>query len=302
MYFNKFPKILLDATDNDGITSGVVKAVDILRRVGFNSDDDLSGSYYFVDYDILDTDTPESISKELYGSAEYHWVVLIFNNIFDTFFEWPLSVRKLEKMVTYKYNGIDLYLDDDGISGSFLKDDTLIKHSGTGVTGWSCLVKDYDPVYHRININSTNNTFSVDDTIRAYNGTGGTNIENDYVGEATIKRIVADEMQSLHHFENSGDKFEGYDDIGGGADTSKVWIDPLSQYAPNGAGQVSIGPAGITYGKSLLYSYIMSGSSDYVKTNLDYEIDKNESKRTISLLKPEFLNQVVREFKALIKR
>ena len=84
-----------------GPTSGAVVSTDILRRVGFKSSGK-TGSSHFLDYSIKDSDSPESIADELYGSSEYHWVVMLFNNKFDTFFEWPLSARKFEKYITKK--------------------------------------------------------------------------------------------------------------------------------------------------------------------------------------------------------
>ena len=299
MYFKNFPKVILDAAT--GPTAGAVIATDILRRVGFNSKGQ-TGSYYFVDYDVQDHDTPESIADVLYGSPEYHWVVLLFNNMFDGFFDWPLNARRFEKHKTNKYEGISLFLDTEGKTGSFNFNDTVTKHSGTGVTGWNCIVKNYDPVLHKLTVVGTTagNDFSVNDTVRAYNSTGGTNINTSYVAEATIKRVVTDSVQALHHFEHSGSTFDGYADVGGGYQTSVVWLDPLSKY--DGITQVSLGSGGVTFGETLLHAYTFNGSNNYVKTNYDYELKNNESKRQISLLKPEFLDQVNREFKVLIRR
>jgi hypothetical protein len=37
------------------------------------------------------------------------------------------------------------------------------------------------------------------------------------------------------------------------------------------------------------------------KTYYDYEMEENESKREITLLKPEFVSQIEKEFKKIIK-
>ena len=63
-----------------------------------------------------------------------------------------------------------------------------------------------------------------------------------------------------------------------------------------------MGSGGVTYGETLLYSYVESGSSTYVVTDVKNEENKNEEKRKISLLNPTFLDQVVKEFKTLINR
>ena len=141
--------------------------------------------------------------------------------------------------------------------------------------------------------------FSVDDTIKSYNASGGTLVSQN-VGESTVRKVITESSQSLHHFENSGSTFSGYDDVGGGYETTKIWLDPLSKY--NGTTQISMGSGGVTYGETLLYSYVESGSSTYVVTDVKNEENKNEEKRKISLLNPTFLDQVVKEFKTLINR
>jgi len=296
MYFKNFPKILLDGTT--GPTGGSVLAVDILRRVGF-SNAGITASEYFVDYNINDADTPETISDRMYGSSNYHWVVMMFNNKFDVFFEWPLSIRKFEKYMAKKYDGITLFFGE-GVSGGFLPNDTLVKSDGTGITGWGGLVKDYDPILNKLTLTGVDSKyeFSVNDTVKAYNATGGVELDKN-VGEATVKRIVTDSKLALHHFENSGSSTDGYGDVGGGYSTSKVWLDPLSKYT--GTEQTSMGSGGITFAHTLLYNYTYNSSSNYVKTNYDYESQLNEDKRKISLLNPAYLPQVIREFKSLIR-
>jgi len=297
MYFKNFPRVILDGST--GATGSSVIAVDILRRVGFNNTGK-TGSEFFVEYNIGDTETPESIANHIYGSPEYHWVVLMFNDKFDAFFEWPLSVRKFEKYMTKKYQGITLFFAD-GVTGSFLPNDTLVKTSGTGLTGWGGLVDEYDPTLNKLTITGVGSgyEFSADDLVKSYNATGGTLLTQN-VGEAVVKRIVTDSSQALHHFETSGSTFDGYDDIGGGSQTAKIRLDPLSKY--NGITQVSMGSGGVTFGNTLLYGYTYNSSSNYVKTNYDYETEQNEDKRKISLLNPTHLDQVIREFKSLISK
>ena len=295
MYFKNFPKILLDGTT--GPTGGTRMAVDILRRVAFQSEG-ITASSFFVDYNINDGDTPESIADTLYGSSEYHWVVMMFNNKFDNFFDWPMSVRKFEKYMTKKYDGITLFFGEN-VTGGFLENDTLVKTDGTGVTGWGGLVKSYDPVLNKLTVTGVGPgfNFSEDDVVKSYNATGGTLLSQN-VGEAVVKRIVTDSAQALHHFENSGATLAGYDDVGGGYETSVVWLDPLSKYS--GVTQISMGSGGVTFGNTLLYGYTYNSSSSYVKTNYDYEEKKNEDKRKISLLNPTYLDKVVKEFKTMI--
>tara|TARA_Y100001938_G_C8070270_1_gene422657 strand:+ start:326 stop:1237 length:912 start_codon:yes stop_codon:yes gene_type:complete len=303
MYFKNFPKLAIES--GTGTTSGANIATDILRRVGFNNEG-VTASNHFIKYNISDWETPESISDNLYGSPEYHWVVMMFNNKHDIFFEWPLSSRKFEKYITKKYDGVTLFLDGytgatNGISGSISINDTMVKTAGAGVTGWGGLVSSYDPVHQSVRLTGIGSgyEFSEGDLVKTFNATGGVLLENSQ-GEATVRRIVTDSTQAVHHFETAGSTWAGYDDVGGGEETSKIRIDPLVQY--DGTGLTSMGSGGITFGSTVLYGYIYNDSSNYVKTNYDYELEENENKRIISLLNPEYLTQVVNEFKELIKR
>jgi len=302
MYFKNFPKIILDGAT--GATGSSVMAVDILRRVAFSAGGK-TGSEFFIDYYVRDEDTPESVSEKIYGSPDFHWVVMLFNDKFDSFFEWPMGVNKFEKYITKKYPGVTLFLGSSGgtygVTGSFAKNDTVIKVDGTGTTGWGGLVKDFDPVLNKITITGlvSGEEFSVDDTVKSYNASGGTLVSQN-VGEATVRKVITSSFESLNHFENSGSTFSGYDDVGGGYQTTTTWLDPLSKY--DGTTQLSMGSGGVTYGQTLLYSYVEGGSSTYVVTDLQDERNNNEGKRLISLLNPVFLDQAVKEFKTLINK
>ncbi len=60
-------------------------------------------SSLFYPYDIQDGDTPEIIASKYYGSPEKHWIVLMFNDIIDPQYDWPLNQRTLIKYINDKY-------------------------------------------------------------------------------------------------------------------------------------------------------------------------------------------------------
>ena len=300
MYFRNFPRILLDT--GTGATAGTRIAVDTLKRVGFSSSG-ITGSEYFRNYTIKESDTPESIADQLYGSSEYHWVLLMFNDILNPLFEWPLTRSKFTKTLEKKYQGVSLFVD--GVSGTFNRNDTAVMTSLSGgvdgTTGFSSLISEYDPTLHKIVVTDIElgYNFTKGDEIQSFNSSGGTAWSN-HIGSATIKRIVTDSKEAMHHFETSGSVTAGYNDFGGGTGTSVVWLDPLSKY--DGTTQLSLGSGGVTYGNTLLYGYIFNDSSSYVKTNYQYEDKINEDRRTISVLDPQHLPEVIGSFKQLIKQ
>ena len=98
MYFNDFPTIDYDCT-GDGITE---KIQDITTRVAVRKWIREIGPI-FSKYDVSDGETPEMVAATVYGNVNNHWVVLIFNQITNTYYGWPLSRRKFDAFVNNKY-------------------------------------------------------------------------------------------------------------------------------------------------------------------------------------------------------
>lgn len=301
MYFKNFPSLVYN--EHDGITSGVRVATDILTRVAFTSEG-ITGSEHFINYIVKDQDTPETVAYSVYGSAEYHWLVLLFNNIFNPFFEWPMSSSRFEKHLQTKYAGVSLFMRSvAGVSGTFRYNDTVVlTNESSGATALG-RVTSYDPTLSKVTITDITPQGTVLDSswndadIKAYNATGGAELTNN-TGEGTIERLVLDSTAALHHFETSGSVTAGYNDVGGGTGTSTLILDPLSKY--DGITQVGLNEgAGIT--QTLLYAYTNSSSDAYVVTNRDYENSVNETNRTIKLIMPELLPTVIQNFKSLVK-
>ena len=98
-YFNFFPTTPYtnsnDSTAYDTVTN-------IISRFAFE-DSLKQNSSIFYPYTIQDGDTPEMIASKYYGSPEKHWIVLMFNNIIDPQYDWPLDQRTLMKYINDKY-------------------------------------------------------------------------------------------------------------------------------------------------------------------------------------------------------
>jgi hypothetical protein len=95
-YFSKFPKLVYS---KDGISTLVT---DIITRITTVRGTINNTSLYY-EYSIQDGDTPEMIASKYYGDAELHWIVLIFNNIVDPFYDWPMTYSQFIDYLTDKY-------------------------------------------------------------------------------------------------------------------------------------------------------------------------------------------------------
>ena len=98
MYFNNFPTINYDCTGN-GTTETIQ---DITTRIAVRKWIREIGPL-FAKYDVADAETPEMVASTVYGSVYDHWVVLLFNEITNTYYGWPLSRRDFYAFVDDKY-------------------------------------------------------------------------------------------------------------------------------------------------------------------------------------------------------
>jgi hypothetical protein len=95
MYFKKMPKILYPTKNGQIITK------DIFRRVALNGKETTKAA--LNTYYINDGDTPENVAYNFYGSAEYHWIILIANKIINVSTEWPKNSSDIFAYVEDKY-------------------------------------------------------------------------------------------------------------------------------------------------------------------------------------------------------
>ena len=99
MYFQKFPVVLYTNTEN-----GDPKLVThLLKRVGVREPIKTNGPI-FSKYIVRGGETPESLAFDFYGDAELHWVILLFNDIYDRYHQWPMNHRQFLACVTEKYD------------------------------------------------------------------------------------------------------------------------------------------------------------------------------------------------------
>ena len=214
-FFNYFPKTLY--TSNN-LTAGVDTVTNIIARFGFESTLKNNSSAFYK-YNIQESDTPEIIASKYYDNPERHWIVLLFNDIMDTQFDWPLQYQPFIDYVNTKYSANN-YADT----------------ANTGVTGlaWSMNVNNVQAYYKIVT---------------------RTNFDNISI----VEKLEVD----ANTYANVGASTTTYTLQDGSTITQKV--------------------------------------TKETKTYYDYEQELNEEKREIKLIKPEFVPQIEKEFKKVIK-
>ena len=213
-FFNYFPKTVYTANTKVG---GLDTVTNIIARFGFEKKLKENSSAFYK-YSVQDSDTPEIIAHKYYENSERHWIVLMFNDIIDPQYDWPLKYENFINYVDKKYSA-------NGAANTTVQ---------TGLA-WA------------MNINNVHSYYKI------------------------RKRTSAD----------------------GTVIQEKLQVD-ANTYANVGATSSSI---------TLQSGNIITQSvSKEKKTYYEYEQEENEAKREIILLKPEFISQVEKEFKKVIKQ
>ncbi len=97
-YFSRFPMMTYDIAGDKNYKL----LPDILRRVKLRSGL-RSSSFMFEKYDVKDGENPEDVAFKWFGDPEYHWVILMTNNITDRYYQWPLSQPQFQEHLEDKY-------------------------------------------------------------------------------------------------------------------------------------------------------------------------------------------------------
>lgn len=102
-YFSSFPNTVFEINGKDYIVK------DIFRRCMFISEYKPYSDLYTT-YTVKDGETPQMIANELYDSAGHDWVLLMFNEIHNPYFDWPMGQQNLENFVKDKYGENVMYM------------------------------------------------------------------------------------------------------------------------------------------------------------------------------------------------
>ena len=98
MYFNSFPLILYDMKGDDKQKL----AVNIIKRVKVRSKI-VDTASLFQKYFVNPGERPEDVANKHFGKSEYHWILLLTNNITDAYYQWPMSYTDFENFIKDKY-------------------------------------------------------------------------------------------------------------------------------------------------------------------------------------------------------
>lgn len=99
-YFDKFPKILYTTNGSTRLVTNLLTRVDVIQSV-------LNNASLYYEYDIQEGDTPEIVADKFYNDSQLHWVVMLFNQVYDPFYDWPMTYQQFLNFIKDKYGSIE---------------------------------------------------------------------------------------------------------------------------------------------------------------------------------------------------
>jgi len=111
--FNLYPKIDYNVSDYD-----LIGAIDITTSLRIKSIIKNYSLIASVPYIVSDGERPDQVSTNVYGNPNYDWIILMTNDVYSIYDEWPKSSAVLERYIRTKY-------------GSILKAQEVVKYYNT---------------------------------------------------------------------------------------------------------------------------------------------------------------------------
>lgn len=284
-YLDLFPKIAYDPTKTLYSTN-FNTVTNILFRIGIIKEY-VNNTTAYYDYIIQDGEKPEILAEKFYGSPEAHWVIILANDIVDPQYDWPLNYDEFNNYIIGKY-------------GSVANAKTAIHHyekvvtreePTTGSFFTYRYVVDYDRKSDGLlNLSDVTGTYSSGEAV--YQGTD--------LANATFSANVVSWSPNILQVANTVGKVVRYTSIKGNTSSANGIVASFGAPSVPYDTYLSL-PDEQTYqtysvgGKTIVESISRNSVSNY-----DYEVDQNEAKREIKIIKSEYYRQLVREFEDLV--
>mgnify|MGYP006276705803 CR=1 FL=1 len=269
-YFDKFPKIQYDI-NGDGMSyetvTNIFKRFGILRNI-------LSNATSYVLYEIEENDTPEILAEKVYKDTGAGWIILYANKILDPQFDWPMSDTVFKDYIVEKYGSIA------NAQTTYHHYEKIVETTVDGVTHTRTYVVNQSRLtQNKLNVPYTYYTpygkehiiISADMTIVTADGTSYT-VDNTIDPAGIILTADLGEVTT---------------------DSTLFTIDINNHYIYDDTSLPEY------------YSYEehdINGKAVYLNTygnavsNYDYELQQNDARRFIKVIKAGYYPQIMREF------
>lgn len=265
MFFQKFPFTLFEVSKTQSsIVTDFIRAVKIDPTL---KEDDI----FFDMYEAADGETPEIISHKVYGTTQFHWVIMLLNEKFDPWRDFPQPYGVVEKLTKEKYSGTYRLNWTNTVALDDLMISPLLFGMLNAVFDTEPYVTIFSEKFNGRMLGDVNNSGYIqgdlDDVMAFYvePSIDSTNPHDQYILTTFTNILLSDPVKyaeflvendaltTIHHYE----------------DSTGNWVD---QFAVD---KIPV-------------------------TNLEYELQENEKKRTVKVLKRAVLDAFVDQYENLI--
>lgn len=287
-------------------------------------------------YTVADGERPDIVAHKLYSDANLHWIILLYNEIMNPNFEWPKDSITLQNTIADNYRGSDIFLNVNGnpfysdecnCSKETFNSETYLIESGNKVLLTSISTRVYegeviswDSNLGILNVLFKTNNFNQEQININPSEYTSLKLETKLLNETPITvelidstiNIVRDKKYSVHHFERNGEilnPFSLYENIletEVDEDSSSYFQNEILRYQVNQLNdycfsETLLGKYSCTIWENTPTSALgdTAINPDYIITNMSYEFQQNENKRSLIVPAPSSIESIIKEYKKL---
>jgi len=259
-----------------------------------------------LEYTVEDGEKPETLAFRVYGRADYHWLILLFNEIHDPYFKWVMSVDELARHMEASYTGKALFIDptrmlDSDRAQNFDRrrkhlqtGDLIEQRNNLGAVVATATVESFDPNLYKVVVDVVSGSFRLQGEAARFSSVIAdrtlllrdlTTVTTDGITVTMpLVRITDDNRYALNRFENADEE------------TISPWFAPTANPSPLIDRYVLGRDESIPMGDD-------AGGEDLgdatIVTNIMHEERVNDAKRTIRVMRPEYIDLVLRDLRRL---
>lgn len=307
-YFNyvsdfNYVSLLPEAKISDYIT------VKNFFRRGKINESVFSNLAYFENYSIVGDERPDQVAKTFYNDSTLDWIVFLSNNIINVQDEWPLPSYVFDKAMIQKYgsyeelySGIHHYQTEEirnNLNEVMLKSEIRTSYT------WKSNGNFIEVINSKIS-NLTSNGLTA--TVTLQNGILGleqgiqitlSNIsERQFNGQFIIDQILEENNNIVTQFTFTLNELPG--------NPTPLLSNPRTEEV-----HYTLGENSTLSGNSYYYEFFDQGlgytvhipRSTFIRavTNYDYEMDREDKKRDIYLLKAEYVPILIQDIQNIMR-
>jgi len=279
-YFTNFPLLAYDIKKDTNLTA--VSDFFVRYRIREQVKNEMT---LYYNYDIKDWDTPELLANQFYDDPHLYWVILKMNDIVNVNEGWPKTQRQLNKFVDDKYPGKALMVSGMGTSDFTIGEDVATIEGYLSLEDFFDTTADSEPrlKYERSDVENYMVQEEIDNPATGI--ISSIDKTNFNIGSKTnpTHKVVITEADGTF---TSGDVITGRN--------SNTTATIISAVANTDADH---------HFEDEDKNYVDADDTtrDRTVTNRVYEDEKNETKRNIKILHPNFVESIVDEFESILE-